>query len=242
MNWRKVASGIGVAVVLTVITAMQMQPKNETILTQVNREVWPFSLPTLPFSYDGLEPDIDAKTVEVHYSRHHKAYVEALNKALSGTSWQKMRLEPMFAQASKLPAAIRDNAGGHWNHTFYWNIMRAPTANPGPSKLMLDLIDKNFGSFDNFKAKFKEAGTSRCGSGWTWLVVMPDGSLQTFSTSNQDNPLMDTAVVKGTPILACDVWEHAYYLKYLNLRGDYMDAFWNLVNWQRVEELYKNIK
>lgn len=237
MNWRKGLYGVAVAVALTIVTAMQMQSKQETILMQVNRETWPFALPRLPFSYDALEPAIDTKTVEVHYSRHHKAYVDALNKAMKGTDWTKYRLEELFSQASKLPTAIRNNVGGHWNHTFYWNCIRSPMANPGPSKKMLTILEKNFGSFDAFKAQFKEAGVTEFGSGWTWLIVKPDGSLAVVASNNQDNPLMDMAERKGTPILTCDVWEHAYYLKYLNRRDEYMDSFWNVVNWQRVEEL-----
>ncbi|MBS0634298.1 MAG: superoxide dismutase [Verrucomicrobia bacterium] len=213
---------------------MQLQSKQQTILTQVNSEKWPFSLPALPFSYDALEPAIDAKTVDIHYSRHHKAYVDALNKALAGTKWSGYRLEELFAVADTLPPAIRNNSGGHWNHTFYWNCIRSPMANPGPSKKMLTLLEKNFGSFEEFKAKFKETGVTEFGSGWAWLVVKPDGSLALYASNDQANPLTEKL---GKPILACDVWEHAYYLKYLNRRDEYMDAFWNVVNWQRVEEL-----
>ncbi len=238
MNWRKVVSGFAVAAVLTIITAMQMQPKNDNILVQVNSETYPFTLPPLPFAFDALEPVIDAKTVDVHYSRHHKAYVDNLNKAIKGNAkWQKMKLEELFSEASKLPAGVRNNAGGHWNHTFYWNIMRSPNANPGPSQKLLDELVKNFGSLGEFKAKFQEAGLSMFGSGWAWLVKMPDGSLKITSSHNQDNPLMDKAEVQGKPLLNCDVWEHAYYLKYLNRRDQYLEGFWKVVDWQRVEDL-----
>ncbi len=235
MSSRKVLIGFGVAALLTLICAMQMEPKASSIVAQVNREVWPFTLPPLPFDYTTLEPVIDAKTVDIHYSRHHKAYVDALNKAIGGSRFQKLKLEELFAQASKLPAPIRNNAGGHWNHTFYWSIMRSPANNPGPSPRLVEALNKNFGSFDAFKAKFREAGLTDFGSGWSWLVLMPDGTLQVYASHNQDNPLMDNAEVRGKPLLACDVWEHAYYLKYLNRRDEYMDSFWNIVDWQRVE-------
>jgi superoxide dismutase, Fe-Mn family len=236
MSLRKVVCGFGVAALLTVITAMQMQPKQASIVELVNAETWPFTLPPLPFDFTALEPDIDAKTVDIHYSRHHKAYVDALNKAVSGTPYQKTKLEELFKQASKLSAPIRNNAGGHWNHTFYWSILRSPVNNPGPSPKLVEALAKNFGSFDAFKAKFREAGLTDFGSGWSWLVRLPDGTLTVYASHNQDNPLMDISEVQGVPLLACDVWEHAYYLKYLNRRDQYMDNFWNLVNWQQVEE------
>jgi Fe-Mn family superoxide dismutase len=174
--------------------------------------------------------------VDVHYSRHHKAYVEALNKAVSGTEWQGKKMEEMFKESSKLPAAIRNNAGGHWNHTFYWYMLRPAANNPGPSDRLKALLVKNFGSFDAFKKKFREAGLADFGSGWSWLVQLPGGSLKVYASHNQDNPLMDIAEVQGKPLLACDIWEHAYYLKYLNRRDEYMDSFWNIVDWQHVEE------
>lgn len=237
MSLRKVMCGFGVAAALTLVTAMQIEPKHQTILEQVNSQTWPFTLPHLPYSYNALEPSIDAKTVDVHYSRHHKAYLDNLNKALSGTEWQNMRLEELFGQASKLPAAIRNNAGGHWNHTFYWNGLRSAGSNPGPSKKLLEVLEKNFGSFDAFKTKFKESALAEFGSGWAWLVQLSDGSLAICSTDDQDNPLMDTSKVQGKPLLVCDVWEHAYYLKYLNRRDEYMDAYWKIVDWQRVQDL-----
>lgn len=240
MSWRKVMSGFGVAAVLTIITAMQIVPKHETMLAKVNSQTAPFSLPSLPFIYTALEPSIDAKTVDIHYNRHHKAYVDNLNKAIEGTEWEKMQLQELFNQASLLPDQIRNNAGGHWNHTFYWNSLRSPEANPAPSKELTELLEKNFGSVEAFKAKFKDTGMKEFGSGWAWLVQMPDGSLELTATNNQDNPLMDNAKVKGVPLLTCDVWEHAYYLKYLNRRDEYMDSYWKIVDWQRVEELMKN--
>lgn len=237
MRWRKMVYGFSVAAALTLITAMQIQPNYQTILTQVNKETWPFSLPRLPFAYTALEPSIDAKTVDIHYMRHHKAYVDGLNKALKGTAWQNLRLEELFAQASTLPTQVINMAGGHWNHTFYWNGLRTPKSNPGPSKKLAALLKKNFGTVEAFKTKFVLAGLTEFGSGWAWLVLMPNGSLQICATNDQDNPLMDTSKVRGKPLLACDVWEHAYYLKYLNRRDEYMNSYWDIVDWQRIEEL-----
>lgn len=237
MSVRKVMCGVAVAAALTIVTAMQIQPNHQTMLAQVNSQKWPFTLPRLPYSYNALEPAIDAKTVDIHYSRHHKTYLDNLNKALTATQWQNMRLEELFSQASQLPPQIRNNAGGHWNHTFYWNGLRSPVSNPGPSKKILELLEKNFGSFDAFKVKFKESALAEFGSGWAWLVQLPDGTLSICSSDDQDNPLMDTAKVQGRPLLVCDVWEHAYYLKYLNRRDEYMDAYWEIVNWQRLEQL-----
>jgi len=237
MDLRKFGCGIAVAVILTIVTAMQMQNSEENDMVVIaGKEVWPFSLPKLPYNFDALEPSIDAKTVDIHYSRHHKAYVDNLNKAVGGTSWQSMTLNELFAHSNKLPTAIRNNAGGHWNHTFYWSIMRSAENNPGPSPKLMQEFAKNFGSFEAFKEGFKEAGLKTFGSGWAWLVRMPNGSMQIWSSPNQDNPLMDMAEIK--PLLTCDVWEHAYYLKYLNRRDEYMDSFWNIVNWDRVEELF----
>lgn len=237
MSWRKIFCCLGLGTLLTLTLEIQGQSAEKSIMIETNRETSPFTLPPLPFAFDALEPYIDTKTVTVHYSRHHKAYVDALNKAISGTEWQKKTLEELFSQASKLPASIRNNAGGHWNHSFYWSIMRSPANNPGPSPELKKALEKAFGSFDAFKAKFREAGITDFGSGWSWLVRTPDGSLKIYASHNQDNPLMDISEVKGTPLLACDVWEHAYYLKYLNRRDEYMDSFWNLVDWQRVENL-----
>lgn len=238
MNWKKTAYGFAVALVLTLITAMQMQDSQKPDMVELaGKEQFPFSLPKLPFAYDALEPSIDAKTVDIHYNRHHKAYVDALNKAVKGSTSQNKDLDTLIRTAGKLPASIRNNAGGHWNHTFYWSILRSAENNPGPSAKLIAELTKNFGSFDEFKKQFKEAGVTDFGSGWAWLVRLPDGSLQVYASHNQDNPLMDISKVRGKPILACDVWEHAYYLKYLNRRDEYMDNFWNIIDWERVEAL-----
>ncbi|MEY2941708.1 MAG: hypothetical protein RJA67_1394 [Bacteroidota bacterium] len=188
-----------------------------------------FSLPALPYAFDALEPHIDRLTMEIHHDRHHKAYVDNLNKALPGTT---KSLEEILAAVSTQPVAVRNNGGGHWNHSFFWNVL-GPAKGSTPSTALAKQIDTDFGSFDAFKAEFTKAATSRFGSGWAWLIKK-DGKLVISSTPNQDNPLMDLAEVKGQPILALDVWEHAYYLKYMNKRADYIAAFWNLVNWDFV--------
>ena len=188
-----------------------------------------FSLPALPYAFDALEPHIDRLTMEIHHDRHHKAYVDNLNKALPGTT---KTLEEILAMVSTQPVAVRNNGGGHWNHSFFWNVL-APAKGSKPSATLAKQIDTDFGSFDAFKAEFAKAATSRFGSGWAWLIKK-EGKLVISSTPNQDNPLMDLAEVKGQPILALDVWEHAYYLKYMNKRADYIAAFWNLVNWDFV--------
>ena len=187
----------------------------------------------LPYAFDALEPHIDRLTMEIHHDRHHKAYVDNLNKALPGTT---KTLEEILATVSTQPAAVRNNGGGHWNHSFFWNVL-GPAKGTKPSEALAKQIDADFGSFDAFKAEFTKAATSRFGSGWAWLLKK-DGKLVISSTPNQDNPLMDVADVKGQPILALDVWEHAYYLKYMNKRADYIAAFWNLVNWDFVSTNY----
>jgi Fe-Mn family superoxide dismutase len=196
-----------------------------------------FTQAPLPYAFDALEPHIDKATMEIHYGRHHKAYITNLNAALAGKPEEKLAPEALVKSITKETApAVRNNGGGHWNHTFFWSIM-APSKGGNPSGELAVAITKDFGSFDEFKTKFKTAGTGRFGSGWAWLIVK-DKKLVVTSTPNQDNPLMPVADVQGAPILAVDVWEHAYYLKYQNKRPDYLDAFWNVVNWDKVAELY----
>ena len=191
----------------------------------------------LPYAYDALEPYIDAQTMEIHYSKHHQAYFNNLVKAVAGTEMEGKAVEALFPEISKLPVAVRNNGGGHWNHTFFWNSM-APNAGGTPEGALLAAIEKSFGSFDEFKKQFEAAAVGRFGSGWAWLAVDANGGLFVSSTPNQDNPLMDVAEKRGTPILGVDVWEHAYYLKYQNLRASYVDAFWNVVNWPEVAKRY----
>jgi Fe-Mn family superoxide dismutase len=196
-----------------------------------------FTQAPLPYAVEALEPHIDKMTMEIHYGRHHKAYITNLNTALAGKPEEKMTPEALMKTITKETApAVRNNGGGHWNHTFFWSIM-APGKGGMPAGDLAAAITKDFGSFDEFKTKFKAAGTGRFGSGWAWVIVK-DKKLMITSTPNQDNPLMPVADVQGTPILGIDVWEHAYYLKYQNKRPDYVDAFWNVVNWDKVAELY----
>ena len=195
----------------------------------------------LPYAYDALEPYIDARTMEIHYSKHHQAYFNNLTKAVAGTELEGQALESLFPKISQLPAVVRNNGGGHWNHTFFWKSM-APKAGGEPSGALRAAIDKDFGSFDEFKKQFEAAAVGRFGSGWAWLSVGADGKLFVSSTPNQDNPLMDVAEKRGTPLLGLDVWEHAYYLKYQNLRASYASAFWNVVNWPEVAKRYEEVK
>lgn len=192
-----------------------------------------FELPKLDYAYNALEPNIDALTMEIHHTKHHAAYTNNLNAALEGTPNAGKSIEELLAGISKLSVAIRNNGGGYYNHNLFWKVI-GPNGGGKPSGDLLAAIEKNFGSFDAFKEEFAKAAATRFGSGWAWLVKQADGKLVITSTPNQDNPLMDIAEVKGTPILALDVWEHAYYLKYQNRRPDYISAFWNVVNWNEV--------
>jgi len=192
-----------------------------------------FTLPALPYAADALEPAIDEQTMLTHHGKHHQAYVDTLNKAVGETpALAGQSLEQLIAKAGTLPAVVRNNAGGHWNHSFFWESMAPPAQSGEPSPELAAAIDAGFGSLDAFKAAFKAAGVGRFGSGWAWLILGEDGRLAVTSTPNQDNPLMDAAEVKGAPILGNDLWEHAYYLKYLNRRADYLDSWWQVVNWK----------
>lgn len=198
-----------------------------------------FTLPPLPYAYDALETYIDTQTMQIHHGKHHQAYVDNLNKAIDGTPNAGATLEDLVARAGSISPAVRNNGGGHWNHTFFWESMAPAGKGGSPSAALAKAIDTAFGSFDAFKEKFAQAGMTRFGSGWAWLIQQADGTLAISSTPNQDNPLMDIAEVKGNPILGVDVWEHAYYLKYQNRRADYLAAFWNVVNWDKVSARYK---
>lgn len=199
-----------------------------------------FTLPALPYAVDALEPHFDKMTMEIHHGRHHNAYVTNLNNAVAGKPEENLSIEEICKNISKYPAPVRNNGGGHYNHSLFWTVL-APNSGGKPTGDLSAAIDKKFGSFDTFKEEFAKAGVGRFGSGWAWLVVA-NGELAISSTPNQDNPLMDVADVKGTPILGLDVWEHAYYLKYQNKRPDYIAAFWNVVSWVKVAELYKAAK
>ncbi len=198
-----------------------------------------FELPKLSYDYAALEPHIDARTMEIHHTKHHQAYVTNLNNALAGTEWEDKSLADLMANISKLPVAVRNNGGGHYNHTLFWEIM-APGSGGMPSGDLLDALNRYFGSFEKFRELFTNAGMTRFGSGWAWLVKVGN-ELKISSTPNQDNPLMDVTELKGTPILGVDVWEHAYYLKYQNRRNEYLAAFWNVVNWKEVDKRFKGV-
>lgn len=197
-----------------------------------------FTLPALPYAFNALEPHIDARTMEIHHGKHHNAYVTNLNNAIAGKPEESLSIEEICKNISKYPVAVRNNGGGHYNHSLFWTIL-GPKAGGAPSGAVADAINAAFGNFEEFKTKFAAAAAGRFGSGWAWLIVDGSGKLQITSTPNQDNPLMDVAEVKGTPILGLDVWEHAYYLNYQNRRPDYIAAFWNVVNWDEVAKRMK---
>jgi len=194
-----------------------------------------FQLPDLSYDYNALEPHIDARTMEIHHSKHHAAYTANFNKAVEAAGLEGQSAEEIFSKISSYSPAVRNNGGGFFNHNIYWSVM-GPNGGGAPTGALLEGINKAFGSFDEFKTLFGTAAATRFGSGWAWLVKQSDGSLAVSSTPNQDNPLMDVADVKGTPLLNIDVWEHAYYLNYQNRRPDYIQAFWNVINWDKVAE------
>ncbi len=200
-----------------------------------------FELPQLAYAHAALEPHIDTKTMEIHHGKHHQAYVTNLNNALAGTDAEKLSIEEICKNISKYPMTLRNNGGGHYNHSLFWTIM-APNAGGTPKGALAAAIESDLGGFEKFKTDFTQAGATRFGSGWAWLCVKADGKLAVCSTPNQDNPLMDIADCKGTPILGMDVWEHAYYLHYQNRRPDYMLAFFNVINWDKVSELFEAAK
>lgn len=195
--------------------------------------------PSLPYAYDALEPHIDALTMEIHHTRHHKAYFDNLQAAAKDSPIADTDFMEVLANISKYPVAVRNNGGGHFNHELFWSIM-SPNGGGQPGGALAEAIVRDFGSFENMREQFNNAAKTRFGSGWAWLSVKADKSLCVCSSPNQDNPLMDVADCKGTPILGLDVWEHAYYLKYQNKRPDYVNAFWNVINWSEVEKNYLN--
>lgn len=195
-----------------------------------------FELPKLKYDYAALEPHIDARTMEIHYSKHHAGYTNNLNAAVAGTEMEGKSIEALLSGISNLPVAVRNNGGGFYNHKLFWEVI-GPNGGAKPSGALLDAITRDFGSYESFKETFNKAAATRFGSGWAWLILK-DGKLKVTSTANQDNPLMDLAEEKGNPILGIDVWEHAYYLHYQNRRPDYINAFWNVVNWDAVAERF----
>lgn len=233
MLQRTTPNGLAAATLLAAVALAPWSAKAQDSTSE------PFSLPELGYDYDALEPVIDAQTMELHHDRHHRTFVDNLNTAAeSDAALGETDLEDILANVSERPAAIRNNAGGHWNHTFFWTIM-APDGERGePSSELAEAIDTVFGSMDEFKTAFQTAGTGRFGSGWAWLIVDENDRLAITSTPNQDNPLMDVAETQGTPVLGNDVWEHAYYLSYNNRRGEYLSAWWDVVDWDQVSENY----
>jgi superoxide dismutase, Fe-Mn family len=199
-----------------------------------------FELPKLPYAFDALEPYIDKMTMEIHHDKHHGGYVNKLNAAVTGTALDGKSLDELLKDASKHPVAVRNNGGGHWNHSLFWTVMKKGGGGTPPGDLA-NAINSSFGSFNEFKTTFSNAAAGRFGSGWAWLIVK-DGKLLVTSTPNQDNPLMDVAEVQGKPILGLDVWEHAYYLKYQNKRPDYINNWWNVVNWDEVAKRLTDAK
>jgi Fe-Mn family superoxide dismutase len=204
-----------------------------------HKKIMAFELPPLPYGFDALEPHIDAMTMQIHHDKHHAAYVTNLNKALEGNAAAGSDIEEICKNISKFPMPVRNNGGGHYNHSLFWTIMK-PGGGGSPKGTVHDAIISSFGEWQKFYDAFSNAGITRFGSGWAWLIVGADKKLAVTSTPNQDNPLMDIAEVKGTPILGMDVWEHAYYLKYQNKRPDYVAAFWNVINWDEVNRRYND--
>lgn len=200
-----------------------------------------FQLPELSYDYGALDKSIDAQTMEIHYTKHHGAYVTNCNNAIAGTEWDDKSIEEIMANVSKLPPAVRNNGGGHYNHALFWSIL-SPNGGDAPAGKLADEINATFGSFSALKDLMNTAGATRFGSGWAWLIVDAQGKLAVCSTPNQDNPTMDIAEIKGTPILGIDVWEHAYYLRYQNRRPDYLKAIWDVISWKAVADRYAATK
>lgn len=210
-------------------------------LLTLNSKDMAFELPQLPYAFDALEPHIDAQTMEIHHDRHHAAYTANLNGAIEGTDLDGQSIEDILKNISKQSAAVRNNGGGFYNHSLFWEVM-SPNGGGEPTGELAEAINSTFGSFEAFKAEFSKAAATRFGSGWAWLAVKADGSICVCSSPNQDNPLMDVSECPATPILGLDVWEHAYYLKYQNKRPDYVAAFFNVINWEKVSANYAAAK
>jgi Fe-Mn family superoxide dismutase len=201
---------------------------------------FPYELPKLGYAYDSLEPFIDSLTMEIHHSRHHKTYIDNLNKAVAENAMGRVPLLDLLKNISKHPVVVRNNGGGHFNHSFFWQTL-GHSSDSQPTGMLAGAIQEQFGEFEKFKTQFADVAKARFGSGWAWLSLSDKNELFLSSTPNQDNPIMDVAEQRGIPILGLDVWEHAYYLKYMNKRPDYIDAFWNVVNWTEVQKRYEKL-
>jgi Fe-Mn family superoxide dismutase len=237
MERRNFIKNLGLGIAATYLAEKSLAGASVKPKINVMENISALEFPALPYAYDALEPYIDARTMEIHYDRHHRTYFNNYVNAVKGTLYENMPIEKVFAEVSKAGDAIRNNGGGFYNHVIFWkNLVKNSS---GPSKELTAAIEKAFGSFDKFREIFSNAGKTRFGSGWAWLYLTSDKNLAIGSTPNQDNTLMDLSPLKGKPLLALDVWEHAYYLKYQNKRADYIDAFWNVVNWEEVDKRYK---
>jgi Fe-Mn family superoxide dismutase len=230
---RNLGLGVAASVVAGKSIAGELTKSTNSNMEQFNTH----EFPALPYAYDALEPYIDARTMELHYDKHHRAYFNNFVAAIKGTQYDTMAMEKIFAAVSAAGDAIRNNGGGFYNHSLFWNNLSAKSA--GPSAGLSAALNKTFGSFDKFRETFSNAAKTRFGSGWAWLYLTTDKALAVGSSPNQDNPLMDVSPFKGVPLLGLDVWEHAYYLKYQNRRPEYIEAFWNIVNWEEVDRRYQ---
>jgi len=237
MERRNFIKNVGLGVAATYLTGRLLGQSITNSKNTDMEKIMTLEFPALPYAYDALEPYIDAKTMEIHYDRHHRTYFNNYVNAVKGTPLENLPLEKVFASVSTAGDAIRNNGGGFYNHVVFWKNLGKGSS--GPSAELTSSINQAFGSFDKFRETFNNAGKTRFGSGWAWLYLTTDKKLAIASTPNQDNPLMDLSPVKGTPLLTLDVWEHAYYLKYQNKRADYIDAFWNVVNWDEVNRRFK---
>ena len=237
MERRNFLKNLGLGVAATFVAGKTFAGNVTKSINSTMENLNTLEFPALPFAYDALEPYIDARTMEIHYDKHHRAYFNNFVNATKGTQLENTPIEKIFADVSGAGDAVRNNSGGFYNHVFFWNNLAPKSA--GPSAELSAAIVKSFGSFDKFKEAFNNSAKTRFGSGWAWLYVNADKNLAVGSTPNQDNLLMDVSPIKGTPLLTLDVWEHAYYLKYQNKRADYVDAFWNVVNWEEVNNRYK---
>ncbi len=237
MERRNFIKKVGLGAAATYIGGRSMAGNINKSINTTMKDLNTLEFPALPYAYDALEPYIDARTMEIHYDKHHRAYFTNYVNAVKGTALENVPVEKVFAEVSKSGDAVRNNGGGYYNHFVFWNNLGKGSS--GPSTELSAAITKAFGSFDKFKETFSNAAKTRFGSGWAWLYLTADKAIAVGSTPNQDNPLMDLSPIKGTPLLTLDVWEHAYYLKYQNKRPDYIEAFWNIVNWDEVNRRYK---